>query len=162
MRNKIFFFFLVLILLAFMGPGRSLPQPLSREEPIVKLGEVTFKVREIESTPFNIKILEFYVEVLNKSRRTTAPPNSIKVVVSQKEVVYAGPKPMEEFAPAPQEAVLSITLPPVTGRVLIFGFSLPREKVESITFEIHLNPPGGDKKNNHLITGTLSPRHHVI
>jgi len=146
MRNKIFFFFLVLILLAFMGPGRSLPQPLSREESIVKLGEVTFKVREIESTPFNIKILEFYVEVLNKSRRITTPPNSIKVVVSQKEVVYTGPKPAEEFAPAPQEAVLSIPLPPLTGRVLIFGVPLPKEKVESITFDIHLNPPDGEKK----------------
>ena len=146
MRNKIFFFFLVLILLAFMGPGRSLPQPLSREEPIVKLGEVTFKVREIEATPSNIKILEFYIEVLNRSRLAAAPPDSIKIVVSQKEVVYAGLKPAEEFAPAPQEAILSIPLPPLTGRVLIFGVPLPKEKVESITFDVHLNPPDGDKK----------------
>jgi len=146
MRKKIFFFLLVLILFAFIGPKKSLSQPLSREEPIIKLGEVTFKVREIESTPSAIKILEFYIEVLNRSRMATAPPNSIKVVMSQKEVVYAGPKPAEEFAPAPQEAVLPIPLPPLTGRVLIFGVPLPKEKVESITFDIHLNPPDGDKK----------------
>ncbi len=146
MRKKIASFLFFLLLLSFVGIGKSTSQPLSEEEPVIRLGEITFKVREIESTPSNIKILEFYVEVLNKSRRTTAPSNSIKVVVSQKEVVYAGPKPMEEFAPAPQEAVLSIPLPPVTGRVLIFGVPLPKEKVESITFEIHLNPPGGDKK----------------
>jgi hypothetical protein len=151
MRNKIFFFLLVLILSTFMGPGKNLSQPLSREDPMIKLGEVTFKVREIESTPSAIKVLEFYVEVLNKSRRTTAPPNSIKVVVSQKEVVYAGPKPAEEFAPAPQETVLSIPLPPLTGRVLIFGVPLPREKVESITFDIHLTPPEGEKKNLSII-----------
>ncbi len=146
MGKKIALFLLVLILFAFTGPGKSLPQLLSREEPIIKLGEVTFKVREIESAPSAIKILEFYIEVLNRSRIATAPPNSIKVVVSQKEVIYAGPKPAEEFAPAPQEAILSIPLPPLTGRVLIFGVSLPKEKVESITFDIHLNPPDGDKK----------------
>ena len=151
MRNKIFFFLLVLILSAFMGPGKSLSQPLTREEPTIKLGEVTFKVREIESTPSTLKILEFYVEVLNRSRQATAPPNSIKVVVSQKEVAYAGPKPAEEFAPAPQEALLSIPLPPLTGRVLIFGVPLPKEKVESITFDIHLNPPEGEKKNLSII-----------
>ena len=143
-EKKIASFFL--LLLSFVGIGKSTSQPLSREEPIIKLGEVTFKVREIESTPSAIKILEFYIEVLNRSRMATAPPNSIKVVVSQKEVVYAGLKPAEEFAPAAQEAVLSIPLPPLTGRVLIFGVPLRKEKVESITFDIHLNPPDGDKK----------------
>lgn len=146
MRKKIASFLFFLLLLSFAGIGKSTSQPLSKEEPIIKLGEVTFKVREIESTPSALKILEFYIEVLNRSRMATAPPNSIKVVVSQKEVVYAGPKPAEEFAPAPQEAVLSILLPPLTGRVLIFGVPLPKEKVESITFDIHLNPPDGDKK----------------
>jgi len=146
MRKKIFFFLLVLILFAFIGPEKSLSQPLSREEPIIKLGEITFRVREIESTPSAIKILEFHIEVLNRSRLATAPPNSIKIVVSQKEVIYTGPKPAEEFAPAPQEAVLSIPLPPLAGRVFIFGVPLPKEKVESITFDIHLNPPDGDKK----------------
>ncbi len=146
MGKKNVFFLLVLIHLTFVGPGESLSQPLSKEEPIIKLGEITFKVREIESIPSSLKILEFYIEVLNQSRRTLAPPDSIKVVVSQKEVIYAGPKPAEEFSPAPQEAVLSMPLPPMTGRVLIFGFPIPREKVESITFDIHLNPPSGDKK----------------
>jgi hypothetical protein len=141
-----FLFFLLLLSFSFAGIGKSTSQPLTKEEPIIKLGEVTFKVREIESIPSALKILEFYIEVLNRSRLATAPPNSIKIIVSQKEVVYAGPKPAEEFAPAPQEAVLSIPLPPLTGRVPIFGVPLPKEKVESITFDIHLNPPEGDKK----------------
>jgi hypothetical protein len=151
MRKKIASFLFFLLLLSFAGIGKSTSQPLSKEEPVIKLGEVTFRVREIESTPSAIKILEFYIEVLNRSRMATAPPNSIKVVVSQKEVIYAGPKPAEEFAPAPQEAVPSIPLPPLTGRVLIFGIPLPKEKVESITFDIHLNPPEGEKKNLSII-----------
>ena len=151
MGKKIALFLLILIHLSFVGIGKSTSQPLTKEEPIIKLGEVTFKVREIEATPSNIKILEFYIEVLNRSRLAAAPPDSIKIVVSQKEVVYADPKPAEEFAPVPQEAVLSIPLPPLTGRVLIFGVPLPKEKVESITFDIHLNPPEGEKKNLSII-----------
>lgn len=147
MRNKIYFLFLVVFFLAFMGLEKSLSQPVSSEEPIIKLGEITFKVRKIESIPSPLIILEFYIEVLNKSRRAAAPPNSIKVVLSQKEVVFVDSKPAEEFSPSPQEASLSVPLPPMTGRVLIFGFPIPREKVESITFEIQMNPPDGEKKS---------------
>jgi hypothetical protein len=32
------------------------------------------------------------------------------------------------------------------GRLGIIGFSMPEEKPESITFEIQINPPDGEKK----------------
>jgi hypothetical protein len=66
--------------------------------------------------------------------------------MSQKEVSFADQKPAEEFSPSPQEVSLSISLPPLTGRVLIFGFPIPREKVEFITFEVQVNPPDGENK----------------
>ncbi|MBM4340362.1 MAG: hypothetical protein FJ110_12560 [Deltaproteobacteria bacterium] len=146
MKNKIFLLLLILILSAFIGLQRGLSQPAPEELPDIKLREITFRVREIQSSPSPLKILEIYVEVLNKSRRTTAPPNSIKIVLSQQEAVYEGPKPAEEFTLTPQEANLSVPLPPLTGRVLIFGITLPKEKIESITFEFQVNPPDGDKK----------------
>ncbi len=124
----------------------AISQSASKEFPILKLGEIGFRVREVESASPSFKILEIYIEVLNRSRRATAPAHSIKVDVSQKKVVYSGPNPAEEFAPASQEVTLSVPLPPLTGRVLIFGFPLPKEKIESITFEVQLNPPDGEKK----------------
>jgi hypothetical protein len=145
MKNRIFFF-IIFIGLAFIGPHKSLSQPVSSEEPIIKLGEITFKIRRIESTPSPLMILECYVEVLNKSRSTAAPANSVRVTMSQKEVSFADQKPAEEFSPSPQEVSLSISLPPLTGRVLIFGFPIPREKVEFITFEVQVNPPDGENK----------------
>lgn len=135
-----------LIWITFLYLSEVLSQPASQEEPIVKLGEITFRVREIGSSPSTMNILELYIEVLNKSRATTVPSNSIKVLVTPKEILYAGEKPAEEFTPASQEVILSIPLPPLTGRVLIFGLTLPREKVQSITFDIQMNPPEGDKK----------------
>jgi hypothetical protein len=146
MRNKISFLLLLFILSVFIRPEKGLSQPVSGEKPIINLGEITFKIRKIESTPSPLIILECYIEVLNKSRRAAAPPNSIKVVLSQKEVAFLDPKPAEEFSPPPQDVLLSEPLPPLTGRVLIFGFHIPREKVEFITFEIQLNPPDGEKK----------------
>jgi len=41
---------------------------------------------------------------------------------------------------------LDFPLPPSMGRIVVFGFSLPPHKIESITFEIQINPPEGDKK----------------
>ena len=146
MRNKIFLLLLLFILSAFIGPQKGLSEPAPGEGPDIKLGEITFRVREIQSSPSPLKILEIYVEVLNKSRRKAAPPNSIKVTLSQKEVAFADQKPGEEFSPSPQEVSLADPIPPLTGRVLIFGFPIPREKVESITFDIQLNPPDGEKK----------------
>ncbi|MBM4324371.1 MAG: hypothetical protein FJ115_12490 [Deltaproteobacteria bacterium] len=146
MRNKISLLLLGFILMTFMGPRGGQSQPAPEELPDIKLREITFRVREIQSSPSPLKILEIYVEVLNKSRRMAAPPNSVKAVLSQKEVVFEDPKPADEFTLTPQEANLSVPLPPLTGRVLVFGITLPKEKIESITFEIQVNPPDGDRK----------------
>ncbi|MBM4278902.1 MAG: hypothetical protein FJ130_13650 [Deltaproteobacteria bacterium] len=82
MKKMTVAFLFFLTLLFFIGQGRTLSQPVSKETPIIKLGEITFRVREIESSPSPLKILEIYTELLNRSRTATAPANSIKAVVS--------------------------------------------------------------------------------
>jgi hypothetical protein len=138
----------VLIFLLSLGTGVVFPQPKAKVEkgPEIRLGEVTFFVREFESTLSPLKMLEVYIEIFNKSRRIGAPPNSIKVVVTPKEVKFSEGTPVTEFALNPEEVTLNLPLPPSTGRVLIIGYSLLEKKPESITFEIQINPPDGEKK----------------
>lgn len=138
---------LTLILLSFSWPTPAPPQPVSKEAPLIKLGEITYRVREAGSSPAPLRMIELYVEILNRSRTATAPANSIRIVVSQKGIVYADQKPSEEHALPSQEMTLPSALPPLSGRSLIFGFSLPDEKIESITFEVSLNPPEGEKRS---------------
>jgi len=147
MGRKFIFSLLLFMLLCPLEVGKGFSQPVRSEEesPEIRLGEIGFRVRE-EPPPYSLKLIELNIEVLNRSKKKAAPPNSIRVVVTQKEVNYLDQKPIEEFSPPPQEASLHLSLPPLTGRILIFGFPIPREKVESITFEIHLNPPEGEKK----------------
>jgi hypothetical protein len=147
-RRSINFYLLILILLSSLGVEKGLSQPLSKEEsaPQIRLEKVTFQVREIESTPSPLKILEVHVEILNRSQRLTAPPNSIKAVVVPKEIKSSETIPANQFAPGPEEVTLNSPLPPRTRQVLIIGYSIPKEKLESITFEVQINPPEGEKK----------------
>ena len=137
-----------LIFLLFLAAGVILSQPGDAEEkgPEIRLGEITFWVREFQSTPSQLRMLEIHIEVFNRSRSSTAPPNSIKVVVTPKETKFPGGTPVTEFASSSQEVTLDLPLPPSTGRILIIGLSLPETKPESITFEIQINPPDGEKK----------------
>jgi hypothetical protein len=146
--RKIIIYLSVLIFLLFLATGIILSQPRAEEEkgPEIRLGEITFSVREFQSTPSQLRMLEIHIEVFNRSRSSTAPPNSIKVVVTPKETKFPGGTSVTEFAPTPQEVTLDLPLPPSTGRILIIGFSLPETKPESITFEIQVNPPDGKKK----------------
>jgi hypothetical protein len=148
MYKKIIFCLSILIFLFSSGMGKVLSQPKTQEEkgPQIRLGEVTFQTREIESMPSPLKMLEVQVEIFNRSRRSVAPPNSIKVVVVPKEIKYLEAAPVADFNPTPEEVWLNFPLPPNTGRVLIIGLSLPEKKPESITFEIQINPPEGEKK----------------
>lgn len=114
--------------------------------PDIRLGEITFGVREFQSTPSPLRMLEIHIEVLNPSRSSTAPANSIKVVVVPKEVKYPGGVSVPGFNPTQEETTLPVPLPPNMGRILIIGFSLPETKPESITFEVQVNPPDGEKK----------------
>ncbi|MGD0917494.1 MAG: hypothetical protein ABSB22_13660 [Thermodesulfobacteriota bacterium] len=103
-------------------------------------------MREIESTPLPLTMLEIHIEILNRSQRLTAPPKSIKAVVLPKEVKSSETTPAGEFAPGPEEVTLDSPLPPRARQVLIIGYSIPKEKLESITFEVQINPPDGEQK----------------
>lgn len=145
-RITIYLFVSVFLLSLGMGEVNSQPKPKEEKGPEIRLGETRFQLREIGSSPSQVRMLEIQIEVLNRSTRSTAPPNSIKVSVTPKEVKFSEGTPLTEFTLNPEEVSLNLPLPPSTGRVLIIGFSLPETKPESITFEIQINPPDGEKK----------------
>ncbi len=126
----------------------ALLQPEAAEEkgPDIRLGEITFQVRELQSTPSPLRMLEVHIEVLNRSRTSTVSANSIKVVVTPKEIKYSGGATMPGYNPSEAETALAAPLPPRSTRILIIGFSLPEKIPESMTFEIQMNPPEGEKK----------------
>jgi len=137
---------LIFLLSLATGVVFSQPKAIVEKGPEIKLGEVIFFVREFESTTSPLKILEVHVEIFNRSQRSVAPPNSINVVVVPKEIKYPEEVFVAEFNPTQEETTLTVPLPPNSGRLLIFGFSLPEKKPESVTFEIQINPPAGEKK----------------
>lgn len=154
MRRKFkngFFYLTALIIMACLGNGWGVfSQPISKEkegkDPQITFGKITFLPKEVEAKPHPLNILEVQIEVINRSRRFIAPPNTIRVVVIPKEVVFGAETPLEGFNLAPEEATLNLPLPPGTGRILILGFPLPKERLDSITFEIQINPPEGEVK----------------
>ena len=127
------------VFLLSVGTGSS-QSPEEEKGPEIKLGEVTAKIRELQSTP-PLKLLEIQIEVLNQSKQSAAPPDSIKVVVTPKEI-----QPASKFPLTPEESVLNFPLPPKTGRVVIIGYPFPGEAPQSITFEVQINPPEGETK----------------
>jgi len=146
--KKTIFYFAILILLFLLGMKEGLSQALFQEgkEPQIGLRNVTFQIREIESASLPFKMLEVHIEIFNRSQRLTAPRNSIKVAVVPKEKQYKDTNVVAAMAFFPEEITLDAPLPPRTGRVMIIGFSMPNEKLESITFEVQINPPEGEKK----------------
>jgi hypothetical protein len=68
------------------------------------------------------------------------------VIVVPKEIKYPESASRSEFSLPQGETALNVPLAPSTGRVLIIGFQLPEKRLESITFEIQVNPPDGEKK----------------
>jgi hypothetical protein len=146
--KKTSLYLLILIFLFSWSVGKGLSQPAPKEEgpPQIRIENVSFRVREIESTPSPLKILEVHVEILNRSQQITAPPDSIKVVLIPKEVRSSETVSAGTFAPPSGEVTLNVPLPPRTRQIFIIGFSLPKEKLEAITFEVQINPPEGEKK----------------
>ena len=112
----------------------------------IRIGTIGFQIREIEATPSPLRILEVQVQILNRSQKETVPPNAIKVTVVPKEIMFVPSAPPIEFAPHPGEVMLTHSLPPSTGRVIIVGFPVPKENLQTITFEVQVNPPEGEKK----------------
>jgi len=137
---------LIFLQLLVMGIGFSQSKAIEEKGPDIRLGEIRFQVRELESTPSPLKMLEIHIEIFNRSRQTTAPSNSIKLVLVPKETKYPEGASGTEFNPGQQETTISVPLPPATGRILTFGFSLPENIPESMTFEIQINTPEGEKK----------------
>ena len=133
------------LLLLFQAAGVAFSQPKTVEEQAdIRFGKITFQTRDFESATPPLRMLEVQVEIFNKSSRMIAPPNSIRVVVVPKEIKFPEGTSGAEFNPTQEEVTLNVSLPPNTGRMVIFGFSLPDKKPESITFEVQINPPGGE------------------
>jgi len=146
--RKIIFYFALLILFSLLGMKEGFSQsPLQEEKgPRIGIKNVTFQIREIESTTSPLRMLELHIEILNRSQRFLAPPNSVKVAVVPRETKYKDTNAVSEMAFFPEELTLNAPLPPQTGCVMLIGFSLPDEKLDSITFEVQINPPEGEKK----------------
>ena len=147
--SRIFFFSLFfLLLLSLPETAKVFSQPAQQQEtlPQVRLEDINFRVRDIGSTPSPLMLLEVQVSVFNPSQKVAVPPNSIKLAIVPKEVTFLAPPPQDGLDLQPEITTLNFPLAPRTGRVLITAFSLPKEGVESITFEIQINPPQGEKK----------------
>jgi len=146
-RNTIFDL-TILISCFFLGMGTGLSQPaaVAEKSPEIRFGDVAVKLRQFESTPSSLKILELQMEIINQSKQSEAPPNSIKVVVTPKEIKFPSSKSTSQFTPTPEEMTLNLPLLPRSGQMMIIGYPLPTDSPESITFEVQINPPDGEKK----------------
>ena len=148
MLKKTVTYLFVLIFLLSLGTEEVYSQTKSKVDkpPEIKFGQINFQIRELGSPSFQQRMLEIQIEILNRSIRSTIPPNSIKVVVTPKEVKFPEGAPVTELVLNPGEVTLNLPLATSTGRVLIIGYSLLEAKPESITFEVQVNPPDGEKK----------------
>ena len=136
----------VLLQSLVMGVGFSQSEVAEEKGPEISLKEISFLVREHPSTPSLLKMLEIHIEIYNKSRQATAPANSIKLVLVPIESKYAEGAPGSKYDPGQQETTIPVPIPPASGRIMTFGFSLPEKIPKSMTFEIQINPPDGEKK----------------
>ncbi len=147
MIKKIIFYSSLLALLLFQVMSVAFSQPKTIEEKAdIKFGKITFQIREFESATPPLKMLELQVEIINGSRTIPAPPNSIRVVVVPTEIKFPEGTSSSEFKLTQEEMTIPSSLPPGTGRMVIFGFSLPEKMPESIAFEVQINPPDGEKR----------------
>ncbi len=139
---------LILTLLFLAGAGEGLSQPASNVEkvPEIRLGEVAVRIREFESVSSPFKILELQIEILNQSQQSVAPANSIKVVVIPKEIRFSSEESTNELSLTPEESTLNLPLSPKASRVMVVGYPFQKEVPGSITFEVQINPPEGEKK----------------
>ncbi len=145
MIKRIILYSSLLVLLVLQATEVAFSQPKAAEEKAdIRFGKITFRTRDFESATPPLRMLEVQVEIINKSRKITASSNSIRVVVVPKEIKFPEGVSGAEFNPAQEEVTVPVPLSPNTGRMLIFGFSLPEKKPESITFEVQINPPGGE------------------
>ena len=145
---KIVGLFLILFCsIDFQGrEGFSQTAVQSGPDPVVKMGEIAFKVKEYPAAPSPLKMLEIQIEIINPSPKTTVPPNTVKVAVVLREALFPSSGTRNTFNPPPEEATLTMPMPPGAVRFVIIGFSLSQVKPESVSFEVQINPPDGEKK----------------
>lgn len=138
----------IILSIVFICKNYALSQTNTKadKEPKIRFGEISFKLREIESIPSNIKFLEIHIEILNLSKNITLPENSVKLILIPQEIKYKDISSDVEWLINKEEKWLDFSIPPSSGRLVVFGFSLPKEIPQSIKFEIQMNPPHGDKK----------------
>jgi hypothetical protein len=146
-RKGLFILPILLILTCGILPRQGAAQPQKPElpkTPVVRLGGVTFAVKDVAAIPSPLKFLEVQVEVMNFGGADAAP-GSIKVLVTPREFVSAEGAALKGI-PSAEEILLPVALGARSGRVVIAGFSLPPERIRSIEFEVQINPPEGEKK----------------
>lgn len=145
LKKKIAGLFLT-ILMVLIWSDNGLPQSPPKEE-IARgtLGNITFYIREIEAKPSPLTILEVQVEIINRSRNSTLPPNSVRAMVAPQEIKFSSEE-KSGFSLSTEEVTLTAPISPGGSRLLIVGFNIPRERLESIVFEVQINPPDGEKK----------------
>jgi hypothetical protein len=126
--------------------GFSQPSQKLDKDPWVEVGRIDFRLKEVQATPSPIQMLEIQIEIINPNPKETVPPNTIKVIASPKGIRFSSESAASPFTLPPEEVALNSPLPPKAVRIMIMGFSLPPEKLESISFEVQVNPPDGEKK----------------
>ena len=147
-----FFVFPTVLILACFPLGThsqstlSQPSPQRDVSPAARLGALHLRVKTIEGSPAPLKILELEVEINNNDPIRTIPPGEVKVRVTPGEILPSSLKTEGKYDPSPEEAAVTLPIPPRGSRSLLFGFSLPPEKLDSISFEVQIHPPGGEKK----------------
>jgi hypothetical protein len=145
--KKLASFLLFLFPIAFWAPEALCQVSETAEKALpVRIGAIVFQVREIEATPSPIQMLEVQIEIINRSQKVTVPPNTVKLVAAPKEITFPSSRPASPFAPSTEEVMLTHPLPPMAIRIMVIGFPVPKERPESISFEVQINPPEGEKK----------------
>ena len=143
-----FFSLFTLLFFLVLETGYVFSQPVQQEEIVlqVRLENIDFRVREIPSSPTPVTLFEVHVSVFNPNPKVTVPANAITLVIVTREITFlpGGPKDQPELQP--EATTLMFPLAPRTGRLHITAFSLPMQAVESLTFDIQINPPKGETK----------------
>jgi hypothetical protein len=143
-----FFSFLCWMFLFTLGTTHVFSQPAQQEDTVleVRLETISFRVREIPSGPSPLTLLEVHVSVFNPNQKVTVPANSIKLAIVPGEITFVSAPPKDQPNLQPEITTLNFALAPRTGRLHITAFSLPMQSVESVTFDIQINPPQGEKQ----------------
>ncbi len=138
----------LLVFLLVLDTGHVFSQPVHQEEVAlqVRLENIDFRVREIPSSPAPITLFEVHVSVFNPNLKATVPANSITLEIVPREITFLSTPPKDQPHLQPEITTLNFALAPRTGRLHITAFSLPMQALESLTFDIQINPPKGEKK----------------